>query len=126
MPTIRQLAKLLRLYHRVTCISRTHCQTDSLCRREERASFGGSAVESKLLFVGSSGCGKNFTAQAIANELQLPRYIVRFGAVIGAYLGQTAIRLKELFRFASATPCVLLFDEIDAIGKQLDDDTFCG
>lgn len=73
---------------------------------------------SKLLFVGPPGCGKSFTAQAIANELGLPLFIVRFDAVIGAYLGQTAIHLRELFRFASKTPCVLLFDEIDALGKQ--------
>ncbi len=73
---------------------------------------------SKLLFVGPPGCGKSFTAQAIANELALPHYIVRFDAVIGAYLGQTAIHLRELFRFASNHPCVLLFDEIDALGKQ--------
>lgn len=73
---------------------------------------------SKLLFVGPPGCGKSFTAQAIANELRLPHYTVRFDAVIGAYLGQTAIHLRELFRFASGNPCVLLFDEIDALGKQ--------
>jgi SpoVK/Ycf46/Vps4 family AAA+-type ATPase len=73
---------------------------------------------SKLLFVGSPGCGKSFTAQAIANELELPHYVVRFDAVIGAYLGQTAIHLRELFRFVSDNPCVLLFDEIDALGKQ--------
>ncbi len=73
---------------------------------------------SKLLFVGPPGCGKSFTAQAIANELALPHYTVRFDAVIGAYLGQTAIHLRELFRFASSSPCVLLFDEIDALGKQ--------
>jgi len=68
--------------------------------------------------VGPPGCGKSFTAQAIANELGLPHYTVRFDAVIGAYLGQTAIHLRELFRFASNNPCVLLFDEIDALGKQ--------
>ena len=73
----------------------------------------------KLLFVRTSpGCGKSFTAQALANELNLPHYVVRFDAVIGAYLGQTAIHLRQLFRFASDIPCVLLFDEIDALGKQ--------
>jgi SpoVK/Ycf46/Vps4 family AAA+-type ATPase len=78
----------------------------------------GISPRSKLLFVGPPGCGKSFTAQALANELRLPHYIVRFDAVIGAYLGQTAIHLRELFRFASDNPCVLLFDEIDALGKQ--------
>lgn len=73
---------------------------------------------SKLLFVGPPGCGKSFTAQAIANELDLPLFVVRFDAVIGSFLGQTAIHLREIFRFISSTPCVLLFDEIDALGKQ--------
>jgi len=73
---------------------------------------------SRLIFVGPPGCGKSFTAEAVANELRLSHYVVRFDAVIGAYLGQTAIHLRELFQFATNTPCVLLFDEIDALGKQ--------
>jgi len=44
--------------------------------------------------------------------------VVRFDAVIGAYLGQTAMHLREVFQFASHTSCVLLFDEVDALGKQ--------
>jgi SpoVK/Ycf46/Vps4 family AAA+-type ATPase len=72
----------------------------------------------KLIFVGPPGCGKTFTSQALANEMGLPHYVVRFDAIIGAYLGQTAIHLHELFRFSRTTPCVLSFDEIDALGKQ--------
>ncbi len=72
----------------------------------------------KLLFLGPPGCGKSLTALALANELGLPHYVVRFDAVIGAYLGQTAIHLRQLFQFVSNTPCVLLFDEIDALGTQ--------
>jgi SpoVK/Ycf46/Vps4 family AAA+-type ATPase len=73
---------------------------------------------SKLFFYGPPGCGKSLAAQALGNELSLPTYVVRFDAVIGAYLGQTATHLRELFRFAEATPCVLLFDEVDALGKK--------
>jgi SpoVK/Ycf46/Vps4 family AAA+-type ATPase len=73
---------------------------------------------SKVLFVGPPGCGKSFTAQAIANELGMKLFVVRFDGVIGAYLGQTAIHLREIFRFVAATPCVLLLDEIDALGRQ--------
>lgn len=73
---------------------------------------------SKILFVGPPGCGKSVTAQAVANKIGLPLYIVRFDSVIGAYLGQTATHLRELFRFATTHACVLLFDEIDALGKQ--------
>ena len=73
---------------------------------------------SKLVFIGPPGCGKTMTAQAMASELGLPLYVVRFDAVIGSYLGQTATHLRELFQFASTTPSVLLFDEVDALGKQ--------
>lgn len=73
---------------------------------------------SKLLFHGAPGCGKSLTARAIACELGIPIYVVRFDAIIGAYLGQTAIHLRQLFHFAETTPCVLLLDELDALGKQ--------
>jgi hypothetical protein len=73
------------------------------------------------LFHGPPGCGKSATAAALAGALALPCYVVRLDAVVGAYLGQTALHLRELFRFAETTPCVLLFDEFDALGKQRGD-----
>lgn len=72
----------------------------------------------KLLFHGPPGCGKSITARALGHELELPVFVVRFDAVIGAYLGQTAIHLRQLFNFAERLPCVLLLDEIDALGKR--------
>jgi SpoVK/Ycf46/Vps4 family AAA+-type ATPase len=72
----------------------------------------------RLLFHGPSGCGKSATAAALAAETKLPGYLVRFDSLIGAYLGQTALRLRELFSFAEQTPCVLLFDEVDALAKR--------
>lgn len=76
------------------------------------------APRSKLLFYGPPGCGKSLSARALAHELGIPIYVVRFDAVIGAYLGQTAIHLRQLFHFAETTPCVLLLDELDALGKR--------
>lgn len=72
----------------------------------------------KLFFFGPPGCGKSLTARALAKEMALPLYVVRFDGVIGAYLGQTAIHLRQLFHFAETVPCVLLFDELDALGKK--------
>lgn len=72
----------------------------------------------RLLFHGPSGCGKSATAAALAAETKLPGFLVRFDSLIGAYLGQTALRLRELFSFAEQTPCVLLFDEVDALAKR--------
>ncbi len=84
---------------------------DSLQRR-------GLAPRSKLLFHGPPGCGKSLTARALGHELGLPVWVVRFDAVIGSYLGQTAIHLRQLFHLAETTSCVLLLDELDALGKR--------
>jgi len=78
----------------------------------------GIARRSKLLFYGPPGCGKSLTANALATEMGISLFLVRFDAVIGAYLGQTAIHLRQLFHFAETTPCVLLFDELDALGRR--------
>ncbi len=72
----------------------------------------------RLLFHGPSGCGKSASAAALAAEVNLPGFLVRFDSLIGAFLGQTALRLRELFYFAEHTPCVLLFDEVDALAKR--------
>lgn len=73
---------------------------------------------SKLLFHGPPGCGKSVTARALAAELGLPAFLVRFDAIIGSYLGQTSVHLRQLFHFADTTPCVLVLDELDALGKR--------
>ena len=78
----------------------------------------GISPRTKLLFHGPPGCGKSLTAQALGRELGIPVYLVRFDAIIGAFLGQTAIHLRQLFHFAETTPCVLLLDELDALGKK--------
>jgi SpoVK/Ycf46/Vps4 family AAA+-type ATPase len=80
----------------------------------------------KLLFTGPPGCGKSLTAQAIANELRLPHFVVRFDSIIGSYLGQTASHLRHIFRFAETNQNVLLFDEIDALGKRRGNPTDVG
>lgn len=72
----------------------------------------------KLMFHGPPGCGKTMCARALGAETSLPVYVVRFDAVIGAYLGQTALRLRELFRYAQQNAVVLLLDELDAIGRR--------
>jgi ATP-dependent Zn protease len=73
---------------------------------------------SRILFHGPPGCGKTATALALASTLGVPAYVVRFDALIGSYLGQTAARMLEVFQFAAQSKCVLLLDEIDVLGKR--------
>lgn len=75
----------------------------------------------KVLLSGPPGNGKTSLAEAIAEGASLPLLTVRYDALVGAYLGETNSRLANLFDFARVTPCVLFFDEFDAIGKERGD-----
>lgn len=75
----------------------------------------------RILLVGPPGNGKTSLAEAIAEGLGVPFFVVRYEAMIGSYLGETAGRLKSVFDFARTRPCVLFFDEFDAIGKERGD-----
>lgn len=75
----------------------------------------------KIMLVGKSGTGKTSFAEALAERLMVPLYVVRYDALIGSYLGETAARLRQLFDFVSSRQCVLFFDEFDTIGKERGD-----
>jgi AAA+ superfamily predicted ATPase len=75
----------------------------------------------RVLFMGPPGNGKTTLAESIAHELALPLMCVRYDAVVTSYLGETAQRLRRLFDYVRTEPCVLFFDEFDAIGKERGD-----
>lgn len=75
----------------------------------------------RLLLVGPPGNGKTSLAESLAYEMALPLFLVRYDAIISSYLGDTATRLRRLFDFVRTEPCVLFFDEFDAIGKERGD-----
>lgn len=75
----------------------------------------------RVLLSGPPGNGKTSFAEAIAEGLGLPFYVVRYDALIGSYLGETNARLRKLFDYVRTTPSVLFFDEFDAIGKERGD-----
>jgi SpoVK/Ycf46/Vps4 family AAA+-type ATPase len=75
----------------------------------------------RILLVGPPGTGKTTLAEAIAEAVSVPLFVVRYEAMIGSYLGETASRLKRIIDYAKTTPCVLFFDEFDAIGKERGD-----
>ena len=75
----------------------------------------------RVLLVGPPGNGKTSLAEAIAEALAVPFFVVRYDAIIGSFLGETASRLRRVFDYARTTPCVLFFDEFDAVGKERGD-----
>jgi SpoVK/Ycf46/Vps4 family AAA+-type ATPase len=81
----------------------------------------GMQPRNRVLLSGPPGNGKTSLAEAIAEAVALPFLVVRYDALVGAYLGETNARLARLFEYARATPCVLFFDEFDAVGKERGD-----
>jgi SpoVK/Ycf46/Vps4 family AAA+-type ATPase len=75
----------------------------------------------RILLAGPPGNGKTSLAEALAEALSVPLLTVRYEAVIGSFLGETASRLRRVFDFARTTPCVLFFDEFDVVGKERGD-----
>ena len=72
----------------------------------------------KLLFVGPPGSGKTMTALALAGELHIPLFTVRYEALITKLMGETANKLRAVFDAIHQQRGVYFFDEFDAIGTQ--------
>ncbi|MBI1748235.1 MAG: AAA family ATPase [Acidobacteria bacterium] len=75
----------------------------------------------RILLIGPPGNGKTSLAEAIARALMVPLLVVRYEGVVGAYLGETAVRLRRLLEHASTRKCVLFFDEFETLGKERGD-----
>jgi SpoVK/Ycf46/Vps4 family AAA+-type ATPase len=98
--------------------------TQQLVEEQNRADLlraQGFQPRHRVLLSGPPGNGKSSLAEAIAEAVAVPLLTVRYDALVGAYLGETNARLSRLFEYVRTTPCVLLFDEFDAIGKERGD-----
>lgn len=72
-----------------------------------------------ILFEGGAGTGKTMLAKAFAKEAGFNFISVNSSSLIQLYVGLGAKRVREAFQKArEKAPCVLFFDEIDAIGTK--------
>jgi AAA+ superfamily predicted ATPase len=79
----------------------------------------GAQMRGGLLLWGPPGCGKTFLARAVAGELGAKFATVGLHQVLDMWLGNSEKQLHELFEMARrSSPCVLFFDELDAIGHS--------
>jgi SpoVK/Ycf46/Vps4 family AAA+-type ATPase len=102
----------------------TQLATKQFIEEQQRASLLRShslEPRHRILLVGPPGNGKTTLAEAIAESLALPLFVVRYEGMIGSFLGETASRLRRVFECARTIPCVLFFDEFDAVGKERGD-----
>ncbi|WP_339105729.1 ATP-binding protein [Haloterrigena salinisoli] len=77
----------------------------------------------KLLFVGPPGTGKTSTAQALAQDMDLPFVEVKLSMITSQYLGETAKNVDKTFEVAKRlSPCILFIDEFDFVAKTRSSD----
>lgn len=81
----------------------------------------GLGVTSSMILYGPPGCGKTLASKYIASCLNLPLLTARCDSLVSSYLGSTSKNIRQLFEYASKTPCVLFLDELDALAKARDD-----
>lgn len=88
--------------------------------RDRARSYG--IVRNGILLYGPPGCGKTFFAQATAGEFGLRFLRVPLESTVSKYVGGAPEAMDRVFREARArTPCLLLFDEFDAIASKRDE-----
>jgi transitional endoplasmic reticulum ATPase len=69
-----------------------------------------------ILFTGPSGTGKTLMAKALAGETGLNFISISGPILFSKWLGESEKALHELFKKAKqSAPCILFFDEIDAL-----------
>ena len=79
-----------------------------------------------LMLYGKSGGGKTMLARYIAHRVNRPFVYVRFSSIVSSYLGSTQSNIAKVFNYARTVPCVLCFDEIDAVGMARGQDNDVG
>jgi transitional endoplasmic reticulum ATPase len=91
-------------------------QFPDLYKAYGKASGGG------LLLYGPPGCGKTHLARATAGEVQASFISVGISDILDMWLGNSEKNLHKVFALARAqAPCVLFFDEVDALAANRHD-----
>ena len=87
----------------------------------------GKAIGGGVLLYGPPGCGKTYLARATAGEIRAEFLAVGLNEILDMWLGNSEKNLHQLFENAREhRPCVLFFDEVDAIAASRTDTRLWG
>lgn len=82
----------------------------------------GKKIGGGILMYGPPGCGKTLIARATAGEIKANFISVGINDVLDMWVGNSEKNLHDIFEQARLnTPCVLFFDEVDAMGASRND-----
>jgi transitional endoplasmic reticulum ATPase len=82
----------------------------------------GKPIGGGILMYGPPGCGKTYLARATAGEIKAAFISVGINDVLDMWIGNSERNLHSLFEQARENkPCVLFFDEVDALGASRSD-----
>lgn len=57
-------------------------------------------------------------AKAVAGEAGVPFFSISGSDFVEMFVGVGASRVRDLFDQAKSAPCIVIIDEIDAVGRQ--------
>lgn len=76
----------------------------------------GLQAPSGVLLCGPPGCGKTLLAKAVANEAGINFISVKGPELLNMYVGESERAVRQCFtRARNSAPCVIFFDEFDAL-----------
>ncbi len=82
----------------------------------------GKKIGGGILMYGPPGCGKTHLARATAGQIKANFISIGIHDVLNMWMGNSEKQLHELFEMARRqAPCVMFFDEIDALGASRSD-----
>jgi transitional endoplasmic reticulum ATPase len=82
----------------------------------------GKAIGGGILMYGPPGCGKTHLARATAGEIQAGFIAVGLNDILDMWIGNSEKNLHDVFDQARRNgPCVLFFDEVDALAASRSD-----
>jgi len=82
----------------------------------------GKKIGGGILLYGPPGCGKTYIARATAGEINAKFINIGLHDILDMWVGSSEKNLHGIFELARKnTPCVLFFDEVDAIGASRSD-----
>lgn len=88
----------------------------------ERYKQVGITAPTGVLLWGPPGCGKTLLAKAVANESKANFISVKGPELLNKYVGESERAVRQVFtRARSSVPCVIFFDELDALVPKRND-----